>query len=374
MVRPVSTEVLQDICTEIARQNYGFVYLNEHKGTIKEQYTQMDTGLKYSNSVSLSDIQQGLGDIAENDVNSFEQLRGDAYFLRPFGQKWGGQIGDELEALFTTDLVLHKKRLESRFDIAPADVDFFARELLEEGYIDRVPAGERDYFVGGPKLRDETNRDIGLEAQLQTESNAEGKLSHRDLEEIIDVAATENVIDYLSKNDFIIDLDGEFLVQTALDEFAASMAERIETAVVKEFREADHVLHRAEFETVVENNINDSSSILKKARSVRQAILEETETVLQERLGLEEDRTNQMIIMPEEGTDADGFQSFVDQQAKTIQRQVARSDVAITKRSEMIEAGDERIADLQVGRTERARQFIHDEIRDRYEELVDKEW
>ncbi|MFC7058510.1 hypothetical protein [Halovenus salina] len=83
MVRPVSTEVLQDICEEIARENYGFVYLADHKSEIKEQYEQAETGFKYTNSLSLSNIKSGMQEIADDDFNSFERLRGDAYFVNP---------------------------------------------------------------------------------------------------------------------------------------------------------------------------------------------------------------------------------------------------------------------------------------------------
>ncbi|WP_267161223.1 hypothetical protein [Halovenus salina] len=374
MVRPVSTEVLQDICEEIARENYGFVYLADHKSEIKEQYEQAETGFKYTNSLSLSNIKSGMQEIADDDFNSFERLRGDAYFVNPLDRGWGQRIGDELESLFTTNLVLHKKRLEKKFDIAPNDVDYFARKLSESGYIDRIPAGERDYFVGGSELKDETSRDIGLDAQLKSRADAEGKLSHRELEEIIDVAATENVIDYLSQNDFIIDLDGEYLVQAALDEFAHSLADRIADQVTEEFQESEYVLHQPEFEQVIENNINESTTILKEARAVRQKIIARTEDALTEELDLSERAAYNMVVMSDPKLDGQGFAELVDEQARAVKKQVARSDVTITKRSEQLSAGEERIADLQLGRTQKSREFIRDEIQERYEEMVDQEW
>lgn len=372
MVRPVSTEVLQDICEEIAMDNYGFVYLNDHKSEIKEQYKQTETGIKYTSSLSLSDIKEGMQSIADDEFNSLERLRGDSYFLNPFENPRGQQIGDELESLFTTTLVLHKKRLESQFDIAPTDADFFANKLIDEGYITRIPAGERDYFVGGPKLKDETSRDISLETQLKNRSDTEGKLSHRELEEIIDVAATENVISYLSQNEFIIDLDGEYLVQAALDEFAESLRERIEDDVAEEFQESDYVLHAPEFDQVVENKINEHSDILKQARAVRRDILELTEESLSDRLGLEEDRS--MVVMYDDTVGGEGFDQFVDTQARAVKQQVIQSDVTITKPSDQKEAGKEHIEQLQVGRTQQSQEFIRNEVQERYEELVDKEW
>ncbi|MFC7058511.1 hypothetical protein [Halovenus salina] len=269
---------------------------------------------------------------------------------------------------------MHKKRLEKKFDIAPNDVDYFARKLSESGYIDRIPAGERDYFVGGSELKDETSRDIGLDAQLKSRADAEGKLSHRELEEIIDVAATENVIDYLSQNDFIIDLDGEYLVQAALDEFAHSLADRIADQVTEEFQESEYVLHQPEFEQVIENNINESTTILKEARAVRQKIIARTEDALTEELDLSERAAYNMVVMSDPKLDGQGFAELVDEQARAVKKQVARSDVTITKRSEQLSAGEERIADLQLGRTQKSREFIRDEIQERYEEMVDQEW
>jgi hypothetical protein len=374
MVRPVSTEVLQDICEDIVRDNYGFVYLADHKNEIKEQYEQAETGFKYTNSLSLSDIKEGMQEIADDDFNSFERLRGDAYFLNPLNRGWGQRIGDELESLFTTNLVLHKKRLEKKFDIAPNDVDYFARKLSESGYISRIPAGERDYFVGGSELKDETSRDIGLDAQLKSRADTEGKLSHQELEQIIDVAATENVIDYLSQNDFVIDLNGEYLVQAALNEFAESLCDRIADPVAEEFQESKYVLHKPEFEQVIENKINESTNILKEARSVRNEILSKTEEALTEQLNLTDRPAYNMIVMSDSTLDGQGFDEFVDEQARAVKKQVARSDVTITKKSEQVSAGNERIGELQLGRTEKSREFIQNEIEDRYEDLVDQEW
>lgn len=374
MVRPVSTEELQDVCEDIAMENYGFVYLGNHKSEIKETYEQRETGFKYKSSLSLSDLKKGMQAIADDEFNSFVRLRGDSYFMNPFEKPGGQRVGEELESLFTTELVLHKKRFESKFDIAPTDIDFFAEKLLEEEYITRIPAGERDYFVSGPKLKDETYRDVGLDAQLTNRSDSEGKLSHRELEEIIDVAATENVIDYLSQNEYIIDLDGEYLVQAALDTFAASLAERIEDPVVEEFEEADYSLHDPEFERVIENKISESTDILRQARPVRERILAATKEALAERLELEDQSAYNMVVILDHTVEGQGFESFVNEQARTVKKQVARSDETITKKSEQIAAGKERITQHEVGRTEKSREFIQDEIQDRYEELVDEEW
>lgn len=372
MVRPISTEALQEICEDIAQQNYGFVYIPEHKKEIKERYEQTDNGIKYKSSLELSDIKNGMQKIADDDFNSFQRLRGDSFFINPLEKKWGQKVSEELEEMFAGDIVLHKKRLESKFDIAPTDVDFFAQKLIDEEYITRVPAGERDYFVGGPELKDESKRDVGLDAQLKSRANPEGKLSHRELEEIIDVAATENVIDYLSQNDFIIDLDGEYLVQAALDEFSESQAERIEEDVAEEFQESHYVLHEREFKQVVENKLNERSDILKQARSVRRELLERTENALTDSLGLE--REKDMWIMYSDVVDDEGFEDFLEKQASSIQKQVTNSDVTITQRSDHISAGKEMISELQVGRTERSKEFIQAKVEEKYESLVDEEW
>ena len=374
MIRPVSVEVLEDICEDIAQNNYGFVYVSDYKSKIKSEYEQAEIGVKYTNSLSLSNIKEGMQKIADDDFNSFERLRGDAYFLNPLNRGWGQRIGDELESLFATNLVIHKKRLQKKFDIAPNDVDYFARKLTDSDYISRIPAGERDYFVGGPELKDETSRDIGLDAQLKNRADTEGKISHHELEQIIDVAATENVIDYLSQNEFIIELDGEYLVQTALDEYAESLCRRIVDPVAEEFEESEYVLHIPEFEQVVENKINESTNILKEARSVKTKILSKTQDALTEQLNLTDRPAYNMIIMSDSALDVKGFDEFVDEQARAVKKQVARGNTTITKKSEQLSVGREQIDDLQIGRTEKSQEFIQDEIEDRYEELVDKEW
>lgn len=372
MIRPVNTEVLQNICEEIAEENYGFVYLNDHRSVIKERYEQKDLSLKYKSSLSLSDLNNGMEEVAENEFNSFQRLRGDAYFLNPFNQQFGREIGDELERLLVGSPVLHKKDVESQFNIAPADVDFFVEKLVGKDLLERLEARDRDYFVGGVNMTNDTSRNVSLESQLKARSDHEGKLSHRELEEIIDVAATNNVIDHLSRNDHIIDIDGEYLVQAALDEFAESIAERIEDDVAKEFTQSDYVLDAPEFSQVVENKISEHSDILKQARSVKREILDSTEQALQERLALE--NTKQMFVMHSEELDGKGFEAFVETEAQNIHDQVVRSDTKITQPSDQKQAGRELITERGVGRTEKSRDFIQNKIEQRYKALVDKEW
>ena len=372
MVRPVDTELLQDICEDIALDNYGFLYVSDHKAEIQDQYEQGETSLTNKGSVSLGDIKESLSEIAERQTNSFERLRGDAYFLNPFEKRQGRAIGDELQSLFTADLVVNANKLESRFHIAPTDVDFFARQLIHEDYVERIPAGERDYFVSGPKLKDETSGEVSLDAQLKGKADTEGKISHRELEEIIDVAATSNVINYLSQHDFIIDLEDEYLVEEALEEYVDSVATEIQEAVAEEFEAADYVLHDPEFEQIIENIINDRRDILQQARSIRRDILNMTEEALEKKLGLERERD--MAILHDDKLDVDGFEEFVDSQAEKIKIQVARSDVTITKPSDQKETGKERIQGLQVGRTEKSREYIREQVQERYNELVDAEW
>ena len=373
MVRPIDTEVLQRISREIAMNNYGFLYLEDHVNEITERYEQAETGLRHKSSLSQSSLQSGLQEIAEDDFNSFEQLRGNAYYLNPFETRRGQQIGTELQSLFTANLVVNANKIQSQFRIAPTDVEFFTTQLLDEGYVSRIPAGERDYFVSGPRLADETAGDVSLESQLKTKADSHGRISHRELEEIIDVAATTNVIDYLEANDFIVELDDEYLVVSAVREFAESLATELSEVVADEFIESDYVLHTTEFRQVLENQINDRRDVLTQARGMKREIIDLTQEALINRLDLTEQQ--EMIIFYDEQLGAEGFAEFIEGQAETISSRVMNdSEVTVTKPSDQITAGEQLIEELQVGRTERSQTFIQDQIKQEYEQLVQDEW
>lgn len=365
-LRPTDTDVLADICTSVALRNYGFLYVDRVGDEIRSQYENADTGALKASSLSKTDVKKALDDVAGDEYSELQRLRTGVYYYDPFGTGDNQEITAELTALFRQQLVVTGEKLRSRFGIAIDDVDFFTGELEDRRLVKRVAAGERDYFTIGSQLKEQAG-EAGVEDRLREEATY-GKLSHDQLEKVINVSATADVIRYLEAEGFVIDLDGEYLVQSddAIAEFGAYLADRIEDDVASAFEESAYVLPAEEFSGLVENEITERSDVLAQAREVHDQILDATEAALAERLGLEEDRP--VVYRREE------FESYVDRRADEIMREVTGGGDRLATESDFHDAGHPMIEDVHVGTAQQANEYARDAIRDRFDELVTDEF
>lgn len=376
MIRSVDEEVLQDICRDTALDNYGFLYVNDHKDEIKAEYEGADTGLTSAGSISLSAIEETLQSIADDDLSVFDRLRSGVYYCDPFETREGSRVSDELKRIFTYDLVVNKQTIESRFDIAPTDVDFFAGELEDEDYVRRIAAGERDYYVSGPRLKDETSGDASVTSRLREEATS-GTISHADLESVIDVAATSDVIRFLEREDFIVDLDEEYLVQDAVDDYCDALARQMAESVATEFEETGYAVPAAELDQILENRINDLSTVLRVAPELQSSLLDHTRDALEDQLALETEQTDdgtEMIAMQASEYADRGFDEFIDEHAQAVFDRVIEGDHPLTTASDYRDAGHPMIADLDLGQSAQTQSFLRSAVTDRFNELVDEEW
>ncbi|APW97322.1 hypothetical protein CHINAEXTREME_05835 [Halobiforma lacisalsi AJ5] len=361
---PVDTDVLEDVCRDIAQDNYGFIYVSDQKGEIKSAYESADVGLVNARSLSSSDMRKALTEMAADEFVDLEQLRDGVFYVDPFGVKGNMNITRELTNLFGQRLVVTGETLRSRFSLAIDDMEFFADELADRNYLRRITAGKRDYYTIGPQLKEHAD-DVGLDSRLEREAS-NGKIAHSDLESVIDVDATSDVIRYLDREGYIVDLDGEYLVEEAIDEYGRYLAEEIEEAVENEFEESSYVLRVGEFDQVVENEIESRFDVLSQARSVRGEILEETRATLVDRLGLEEGR--EMV----EATDP--FEDVVEDHARRILTDLkAEQDQLPGTLPEWIELAEEHFTELQVSSTTAVNEHVRDAVRERYRSLVNEE-
>lgn len=360
---PVDKDVLEDVCQRIARDNYGFIYVSDHKAEIKSGYESGDTGTLNARTLSSSDMRKALDELAADEFGDLEQLRDGVYYVDPFGMKGNRDITEELTNLFGQRLVVTGETLRSRFSLAIDDIDFFVDELVDRDYLRRITAGTRDYYTIGPALKEHAD-DVGLDARLQREAS-HGKIAHGDLESVIDVAATSDVIRYLDREGYVVDLDGEYLVEEAIDEYGRYLAERIEDSVEREFADSSHVLQLAEFEQVVENEIESRFDVLSRARRVRQEIVEETEAALVDRLGLE--RGPEMVVAVEP------FERIVEEQARRILDDVEAEYDVFASPSEFVDRAAERFEEIHVASEQRVDEYVRDAVESRYEEIVTEE-
>lgn len=360
MVRPIETEALEDICREIALDNYGFLYVTDTKGKIKDGYENQDTGLLNTGSLSATDIKEGLRELTNDEFSEFEKLRNGAYYYDPFGLPEGTSVTDELKHLFKTNLVVNSQTIQSRFDIAPADVDFFAGALVEQGYISRISTGDRDYYRSGPNLRDETSGDASVSARLEKEATY-GTLSHSKLENVIDVAATSDVIRHLDNEGFIVDLGDEYLVQSCFDEYAQYLVDEIGDDVVGEFDDAG-IMTVDEFEQVVENEISERYDVLQHlGRNHTGQLFDSVKDQLKEAHGLSESKA--VILQDEE------FEQYVDARAEQILEDANRQSLG--QPSEIVNEGKPEIDEIVISSADRVNTYVRESVTERFETKVD---
>ena len=362
-ILPVDTDILEDVCRDIAQNNYGFLYVSDQKSEIKSGYESADIGLLNASSLSASDMREALAEMSSDEFIDIEQLRDGVYYVDPFGVKGNMNITRELTNVFGQRLVVTGETLRSRFSLAIDDLDFFVDELVERDYLRRITAGKRDYYTIGPQLKEHAD-DVGLDARLEREAS-NGKIAHSDLESVIDVNATSDVIRYLDREGYIVDLDGEYLVEDAIDAYGEYLAEQIDDVVEAEFTEANHALRVTEFEQVVENAIDSRFDVLSTARSVRREILDETQTTLINRLALD--------VGPEIVTVGDPFAHLVDERARRILEEVKGEYDVFASPSEFTDRAEDRFAELQVAHDDRVNEYVRDAVADRYEAIVTEE-
>lgn len=365
-LRPIDTDVLEDICNSIARENYGFIYVTDDKNEVKAAYEQANTGRLNASTLSISDIRKGLSEIAGNELTDFEQIRDGVFYCDQFGAVGNEEITDELTMLFSQKLVVTGERLRSAFSLAIDDLEFFVDELESRDYLRRIRAGQNDYYTIGTKLKERAGADeVGLDSQLAHDAVA-GRISHSKLEDAIDVSATTDVIRYLENQDLIVDLDGEYLVMSLLDEYAQHLAGEIEETVEAELETAKYVLQRGEYDEVIKNGIRSHSDILSHARSIETELLDEVEAAVADRLGVELDRD--IVVQTDE------FDQHTTAEARRIHADVkSELDVEPGKLGEWVTAAEDHFEEIRVSNTPAVNDHIQSVIKERYREVVNEE-
>lgn len=365
-------EALQDVCRDIALENYGFLYVNDDKEEIRSRYDSRggDEGIAGKvknaiggNSIGMEALQSSLEEIAGDDFNDFQRLRTGVYFHDPFNARQGEEVTNTLTQLFKYEIVVPEREMKSRFNLAKKDVDFFTKRLEEEDYIERITTSDHgDYFTIGSQLKDESG-DAGVDARLRKKAK-QGLIAHADLEAVIDAAATDDVIRYLEHEDFIVELEGKYLVRSGIEEFAAHVADDIGDHVEEAFADAAYVLPNGEFEQVVENEVDAEFDVLEHLdRSDRSWVLEHVREAVAAELGLDDDPRD--VVVHDEP-----FEEYADRRAAEILEEV--DDPSLGSADAFSEAGHERIEELQLSNAEVADRYIHEEIRAAYDERVEE--
>lgn len=373
MLRSLDSDILRRICVDIALENYGFIYLNDHETEIKSRYVSEDDRKLNFGSLSRQELREGIRELASEQPHVTELREGSAFYFDPFAERQGGRVITTLtDVVFDQALVVNTQTIRSEFNLAPSDVDFFAKELIDHKYLERV-AGE--YFTVGPGLEDETEGQMSVANKLlrgAKRGRRDGMVSHSDLERVINVAATQDVIDHLVDNDFVVDLDDKYLVMGAIDQFGEHMAEESVEAIVEEFEASGDAMTEAEFEQVIENEIKARSDVLAKVgTSTYDDILEATRNALDEEIELETRRLNttggEIVVRSE------AFGKRVMDQATRLADQAKRDNGgALPSKSMYVEETDPHVEELNIG-TEPVNEFYRAEVREEIEAIADRD-
>ncbi len=373
-LRPVDRDVLSDACRSIAQDNYGFVYVDRDEEEIKSEYQTGEKGLMNADSVSTADVKDGLEEIAAEETSPFERIRAGVYYVDPFGIGIDMGVADELQELFRNQIVITTEQLRQHFDLAHDDAEFFAEELRtnDRGLVMRIVAGNRDYYTVGPKLKDHVG-DSGedLDDKLIHRSR-NGTLSHEKLEGAISVAAVSDVIDYLQTEGYVVDLDGEYLVPAALDEFTRWLADEIESEVVDAFDDSGHVVPAAEYDSLIRSEVERLSDVFSAVRSSRGDTDErEIVTGVRDRLA-----DNIQIEVDERhgvATKRDAVEADIESYSDEIVQDVlgGKSTMSLPNAKE---AAREQVEQLQLAVTDTANSYLRDQITERVHEQIEEEF
>jgi len=369
-LRPVDRDVLEDISQDITQSNYGFLYVDRVRDDLKDQYQSREKRRLKAPKLSNSDMKEALRDLAEDENYSLERIRSGVFYWDPFGSGTRTGITERLKGVFRDQMVVTTEDLRKAFDLAHEDADFFASQLRRQNLVMRIAAGSRDYYSVGSRLKEETGED-DLKGKLKRRST-HGKLSHGQLEEAISVAATSDVIGYLQGEGLIIDMDGEYLVRSALDEFAEKLADDLGDDVSRAFDDAGNVMPTGEYDSLVESEIEVRSNVLAHVRSSG-ADVDKRDVVeaVQDEYDEEGDPHIEVLEARSLAKATEPFERMVEARAEDLTRPLLQDLTAATADSLKSELREE-IEELHLTTSDAGNAYARTQVRERGEELIDE--
>jgi hypothetical protein len=367
-LRPVDTDRLGDICISIARENYGFLYLDRVSGTIKDRYEGAETGLTKAGSLTRSAIKESLQELAGGEYENLRQIRSGVYYYDVFSAGHDERIPAQLKDLFiSTQQVVTAEQLRTEFNLAVDDVDFFVDKLVDNDMLFRIATGSQEYYSVGSLLKEQTGQNR-LEDELREQSKGStpmGILSHDELERIISVNATSDVIGYLEQQlGFFADLDGEYLVWEALDEYGRWLADETADDVTDEFAAAGHALSTTEYREVVVSQVEQRTDILDSvSRRKRDDVIDAVTDALEAAHGIEVDGR----IAANRGPLDDEIEAQAQKVVDPLLSDLTAATPSVLKEEAAAEIEEMRLAD-----TEEANDYLRKQVRGRAEEKIEE--
>lgn len=277
MIRQTHTGALEGACEEVALENSGLFYPDnkKHRSRVKEKYknhTEVQTKTSIKPSVSEKKIKSEIEDIAAKDNNIEKRDETDAYWYVIFNnEEWDKELIDEFEALFKTDPIVPKKKIEAKIEqqikIADNDIEFLLGKFTENAYLERIDAGGKTFYLAGEGLYKESLRPLAdIEQELAQEATDEGTVTRRRIENALEIDAPDRLVRVLEERGYLLRLDSDYWLPSDIDSiltYTRSVVEDdIAPAIEDMFRERDWVFDNEEFEQAIRNQLHQRTGFV----------------------------------------------------------------------------------------------------------------
>jgi hypothetical protein len=267
--RAPNLDELERISQDVSRGYSGYVYVTDQNVSqeIKSAYEAADTGLLERSQVTRGEIRSALNELATDEGTALERVRNGVFFYNVFGQP-DNVVGNAVRSVFENEVVVSEERLRNELNVATEDLDDLVSRLTAQNYVDSIHTGNKTLYIVGNGLEADTKGGVQTFQQRLVARAQEGLVKHKDLQRIIGLDATESVISYLEDNEFILDLDGEYLVlnKDEIASHARALAKDIAPNVLDEMSTANYALPLSEYEQVLGNEISANSDVLTRGR------------------------------------------------------------------------------------------------------------
>lgn len=371
-ILPKDKEALWDACKEIARENYGLLYVDteeRRKGLIKKYEERASKRRLAASTVSSKGLMDFLAERIRGEEEKGERLIGlreSVYFIPVvFSEK---EIGDKeiekLEKLFEENIVLSAEMIRKEFSIAYDDRLFFVGELAKRGLINALSEGEEEkvaeYYAMGNTLRDSVSTNLFMMA-IGGYAEA-GLVTHAKLEEAIKVDATNEVIGYLEEEGILVRVNNRYLVHGMTAEFARKIADEIEGSIEEKFREYNYVVNEAVIRGGIEDKISERYNI--PDHKIKEEVVTSVLNEVIQICGLNRDEVHSDILI-----EPAGLSQLIEEKAEEIHQKVLLEAKDRTLGKDKIEgAVNTFIAELYLSPEDRLNRFILDKVKQEVEE------
>lgn len=374
-LRNPDPEIIEDVVREEADDVNGLLNLPEVRQTIQQEYRERyqekhGRVSSYSPKVTHEDIRSILDDLASDPQRDIRHVDDEVYFNSPFtGLENAGEreVLDRLTDIYHLYLVFSGERIRQEFNVPVSNSEFFLDRLEDQELVERLSHAQ-DVFTIGSKLEQITD-EPSIEEQLR-ERATEGIIKNDKFEDIIDAPATEEVVSLFVNREYLVDMDGEYLVKSALDDYIQRLTRDTSPKLEAKFEDADHAMRATEYRSTVNRSVREASDLLSYAPDLEDEILEGVRDGVTERLGLESvthDGGPELVVRREE------FEENVEEVVGSVTQTVLSEDHTVA--GDYFDAVDERLETVGIPGGAAVNEYYQETIRERcYDRISQEEW